>query len=133
MIQLNEKKQIIIFDGICWLCDSVIQFIFKNDPADQFVFVASQSKYGQELLFANQMKTQASHTVILIKDQCIYTKSDAFFEILLSLKGPWFLVNIFRIIPRAIRDWVYDWISANRYNWFGRKAECSIPVHKKKD
>lgn len=118
---------IILFDSICNLCSASVKFIIKRDKHAVFKFVPFQSDTGKQLLKQNQIDIFSAQTLILIKNYTIYCKSDAVLEISKHLSGIWKLADIFKIIPRIIRDFIYDSISKYRYAWFGKKAECMLP------
>ena len=118
---------IIIFDGICNLCTSLIKFIIKRDKSAVFKIVPFQSDTCKHLTKEYQIDGYGSQTLILIKNNTIYSKSDAVLEISKYLGRIWKIASIFKIIPRFIRDSIYDVITKYRYKWFGKKAECMIP------
>jgi len=126
-MQVTKNQNIIIYDGICNLCNGVVGWVFKNAPIDTFVFIPFQSKKGQELLTLNNFPTDRLDTVILFKDENIYTKSTAFLKIISDMPKWKFLSDIFGIIPSFLRDIVYDSASRNRIKWFGsNNAMCTV-------
>jgi len=112
-------KYIILFDGACKLCDNVVRFIIKNDSRRIFCFIPLESGKASEYLNRYHRNNVNKGSVLLIKDEKIYTKSNAVLNILKCLDGLWPLFYIFIIVPQFIRDPVYDIISRYRYRWFG--------------
>lgn len=117
----------LLFDGVCNLCNDSVQWVLKRDRKGIFKFAALQSETGQRLLQQLGFSQENFDTVVLVDGEKVFTRSDAPLEIARRLGGFWSLFSIFRIIPRFIRDAVYDWIARNRYRWFGRKEECMLP------
>lgn len=127
MINL-ENKSIILFDGVCNLCNSSIQFIIKRDKKQHFLFTSLQSDAGQELLLHFKLKKSDFDSIILIQNNKVYQKSTAILQISRYLPGLWKLNYAFIIFPKFIRDFVYTIIANNRYKWFGKKEVCMIPT-----
>ncbi len=121
------EQPIIFFDGVCNLCNSSIQFILKRDKNAQFKYSSLQSEFAQEHLADHYVDTGNLQSIVLKKGDRISTKSSAVLTITKSLSGGWPLFYVFMIIPKFIRDSVYDYIAANRYRWFGKRDECMIP------
>ena len=109
------------------MCNGFVQFVIARDSSAQFCFASLQSKTGVELLEKNFLPVGEMSTIVLRMDDRIYTKSDASLRILSRLDGPWKCLRALLIVPRFLRDAVYDVISRNRYRWFGRRTECAIP------
>lgn len=121
-------QAVILFDGVCNLCNSSVQFIIRHDPHSTFRFAALQSEYGQAQLARHDFNKEELVSIVLLMNGKTYDRSRAALEIAKKLSGLWPLMYIFIIIPPFIRDFVYDWISRNRYRWFGRMNECMIPT-----
>ena len=122
-------KKIILFDGVCNLCNGAIQFMIKHDKEDAFRYAALQSDIGRELIAERNIDTEKIDSIVLIEPGvAYYTKSDAALQIGKHLKGYRTLSSILLGIPRGIRDIVYDFIARNRYTWYGKKEECMIPT-----
>lgn len=119
--------QVILFDGVCNLCNGTVDFLLKWDRKKQFRFAALQSETGQSLLLKYKIPIKTD-SVILIKSNTIYTESDAAIEIAGMLPFPWKLGVLFRVIPKKMRDKIYRWIAKNRYRWFGKRESCRIPT-----
>ena len=123
-----NSQPIILFDGICNLCDGAVQFVIKHDPENQFLFASLQSEAGQRLLKQYKLSIENFNSFILIQDEKVYNKSTGALKVARQIKGVWSWLYIFIIIPSFIRDTVYAWIAQNRYKWFGKKEACMIPT-----
>lgn len=129
MQNLPTNKKIILFDGVCNLCNSAVQFIIKNDRKDVFRFVALQSDLGQEILAYIGIDPNTIDSIVLYEPGvAYYYKSSAALEIAKSLDGFFSLGIILKIIPTGIRNHLYDYIALNRYKWYGKKESCMIPT-----
>lgn len=122
---------IILFDGVCNLCNSSVQFIIKRDPDGYFSFAPLQEEAGKKLLDGHNIKTNMD-SLILISNNTYYKKSSAALEICRHLQGAWKCLYVFKIIPRFIRDPLYSFIAKNRYKWFGKKSSCMVPTAENK-
>jgi predicted DCC family thiol-disulfide oxidoreductase YuxK len=129
----KTDRPLIIFDGVCNLCEYSLLFIVKNDRQARFKFVSAQSERGKELQRLHGVDTLKDGTVILLKNDQVYVKSDAAVEIAKDLDGLWRLLYVFKFIPKPVRDLVYSIISKNRYRLFGQKNECMLPDKNIKD
>ncbi|MBK5277574.1 MAG: thiol-disulfide oxidoreductase DCC family protein [Bacteroidia bacterium] len=123
-----EPNHVILFDGLCNLCSGSVQFIIRRDSKEHFRFAALQSPFGQYQLHKFGLTTNQLYSIILIKDEKYFQKSDAALEITRDLDRFWPALYIFKIIPRFMRDWVYTIVATNRYTWFGKKDSCMIPT-----
>ncbi len=123
-----NNMQIILFDGVCNLCNSSINFIIDRDPDQNFVFAPLQEKTGQDLQRKYGLSPEALDSVVLIKRGKIFKKSSAALEIAKKLSGGWKLLIILKLIPRRFRDMIYDVIAKNRYRWFGKTDQCRMPT-----
>jgi predicted DCC family thiol-disulfide oxidoreductase YuxK len=124
-----QLKKIILFDGLCNLCDASVQFIIKRDTKDLFRFVSLQSDLGQELLQKLPPAIQKTDSIILYEsDKVFYYKSQAVLEIAKSLGGIFYCLLIFKLLPTAINNTIYDYIAENRYRWMGKKESCLVPT-----
>lgn len=129
MQNLPQNKKIILFDGVCNLCNSAVQFIIKHDKGDVFRFVALQSELGQEILAYIGIDTKNIDSIVLYEPGvAYYYKSDAALQIAKNLNGLFSLGIILKIIPTGIRNRLYDYIAKNRYKWYGKKESCMIPT-----
>lgn len=121
-------KKIILFDGVCNLCNGAVLFVIKRDPNDLFRFAALQSEKGQVLAQQYSIDTAKVDSIILIENGKSYTKSSAALRIARHLKSGYRVLSVFLIIPAVIRNWVYDFVARNRYRWYGKKDQCMIPT-----
>ena len=129
MIQLPKHKQLVLFDGVCNLCDASVQYIIKHDKDNAFLFTALQSEVGQQIIKEFNIDTNKIDSIILYSNEHgISYKSTAALKIASKLGFPRNLLSVFLIIPSIIRNWVYDYIAKNRYKWYGKKEECMIPT-----
>ena len=128
-MDLPENKIIILFDGVCNLCNSFVQFVIKYDKKDTFRFASLQSQTGKEILIHLDLYYKKMDSVCYFESGiAYYLKSDAAIEIMKKLGGIFYLMIVLKIFPKIIRDFVYDFIAKNRYNWFGKKDNCMIPT-----
>jgi predicted DCC family thiol-disulfide oxidoreductase YuxK len=125
-------RSIILFDGICNLCNSSVQFILKRDPDAHFRFGSLQSDFGQASIEKYGLSKNLS-SIVLIEDDKSFIKSTAALKISKHLQGAWKLLSILQIIPRPLRDFFYDIIAKNRYKWFGKQDSCMLPSPEYKD
>jgi predicted DCC family thiol-disulfide oxidoreductase YuxK len=129
MQNLPQDKKIILFDGVCNLCNSLVHFVIKNDKKDLFRFVAIQSELGQEILGYIGIDSKNIDSIVLYEPGvAYYYKSEAALEIAKNLGGLFSLGTIFRIIPTGIRNHLYDYVARNRYQWYGKKESCLLPT-----
>lgn len=128
LYNVEQSKKIILFDGVCNLCNNSVQFVIKRDVNDVFQFAALQSETGKKLLTERNIDTQEVDSIILIEPNiAYYTKSTAALEIGKHLKGVKAISSILLWLPEALRNIVYDFIARNRYKWYGKKDNCMIP------
>jgi len=125
--KMNPSK-IILFDGVCNLCNSTVQRVIENDVKNQFRFASLQSEFGQKFLEKNNLDKDEFHSLILIDGDKFYTKSDAALRIGKELKGIYKISGVLLLVPKFIRNFVYDLISGNRYKWFGKMENCWLPT-----
>ena len=124
---MNKEAAIILFDGVCNVCNHTVQFIIKRDPSGYFKFASLQSDVGKALLQQYQLP-DTLETIVLIEQGKAYTYSSAPLRVLRHLSGLWKLGTVFLIVPPFIRHAVYKWIARNRYRWFGKQATCMMPT-----
>lgn len=130
---VKSPPDIILFDGVCNLCSGAAQFVLKRDREKSFQFASLQSPFGQNQLTRFNLSTNEFHSILLIRGDQFFQRSDAALEISRKLGYAWPLLYGLKIIPHFIRDGIYNWISNNRYRMFGKKIECWIPNADLKD
>lgn len=123
----NDSGPVILFDGVCNLCDASVRFVIRRDPRGTFRFASLQSPTGRALLERHGMPVDDPASIVLVEQGRCYTKSDAALRIARALRWPWKLLGGLTIVPRFVRDGVYDIVARNRYRWFGRREVCSLP------
>lgn len=124
----DENGAVVLFDGVCNLCNGSVQFIVRHDPAGRFRFASLQSEAGQALLRRHGLDPDDLFSVILVEGGRAYARSDAALRIARGLSGPLKAAGALRVVPRPLRDAVYGWVARNRYRWFGRREACMIPT-----
>lgn len=120
-------KHIILFDGVCNLCNGWVNFVIDRDPDARFVFAPLQSEVARELL-KSERDPDRFDSIVLIEDDRVFEKSAAVLRIAGELESGWRLLSKLKIVPRSLRDALYDWFARNRYSWFGRRASCRVPT-----
>ena len=123
---MANMHPVVLFDGQCNLCNRSVDFIIRRDHTAHYRFAALQSKVAQDLLAARGHSAEGLQTVMLITDDNIYKRSSAALRIARSLSGLWPMFWVFILLPRPIRDLVYDWIARNRIRWFGARETCRV-------
>ncbi len=123
-----RENPIILFDGFCNLCNGAVQFVIKRDKKNCFTFASLQSDEGQKLLKKFDLPTTDFNSFILIEDDKAFTRSAAALKVAKNLNGLWSSLYGLMIVPKFIRDGVYNWVAKNRYKWFGKKNACMIPT-----
>jgi predicted DCC family thiol-disulfide oxidoreductase YuxK len=125
----HSQTATILFDGVCNLCNGLVQFVIERDPAARFRFGALQSEAAQRLLASvGRSSPPTPETFVLLEDNRVFTRSTAALRIVRRLPFPWPLAYGFIVIPRALRDAIYDWVARHRYRWFGRLDQCLMPT-----
>jgi len=128
MENLPKDKKIILFDGICNLCDNSVQFIIKHDKKDVFRFVSLQSELGEKIINHIGVDRSKTDSIIVYEPRiAYYTKAEAAIIIAKNIGGWISLLTIFSIFPKSIQNFGYDFIAKNRYKWFGKKESCMMP------
>lgn len=129
----TNDDHIILFDGVCNLCNSAVQYVIKRDGKGIFKFASLQSETGRALLVKSGLPPDHLKSFVYIRGSRFYTRSTAALKVAKQLKGPVQLLYGFIIVPKLIRDWIYDLIAKNRYRLFGRKDTCMIPTPQLKE
>ncbi|WP_298238014.1 thiol-disulfide oxidoreductase DCC family protein [uncultured Algibacter sp.] len=129
MISIPQDKQLILFDGVCNLCNSSVQYVIKHDKSNKFMFAPLQGTTGKNIVEHYNIDTSKIDSIILYTpEKGIVYKSKAALKVASKLSFPTNLLGVFLIIPAFIRNWVYDFIAKNRYKWYGKKEACMIPT-----
>ncbi len=122
-------KKIILFDGVCNLCNGFVQFVIKRDTNDCFRYASLQSDIGKQLISERNIDTKKIDSVLVIEPGvAYYIKSDAALQVGRHLKGYRTISKVLNLIPRGLRNIIYDFIARYRYAWFGKKDACMIPT-----
>ena len=119
--------RIILFDGVCNLCNASVKFIIRHDPKAYFRFATLQSDFARRILPGNDISSENFASLILIENDIVFSKSTAALKISRKLNGLWPVFYVLIIIPKPIRDFLYDLIAKYRYRLFGRKNTCMVP------
>lgn len=126
-IETNQDP-IILFDGVCNLCNAAVQFVIKHDKNRYFRFASLQSEIAKSILPKYGINPDALESIIVYENERIYIRSNAILRIAKNLQGFSRLLVLGWVIPKPIRDWLYNIVAKNRYAWFGRKDECMVPT-----
>ncbi len=129
----THSYKIILFDGVCNLCNSSVNFVIRHDKKNLFKFAALQSDVGASLIQKYGIDTSETDSIILIENNKAYVKSTAALRVARHLNKGYPLLYAFIIIPNFIRNWVYNYIAKNRYKWYGKKDSCMIPTPELKE
>lgn len=122
-----ENKSIILFDGVCNLCNASVNFVIKHDKKAQFLFASFQSDAAKEIMLHFNLENFMADSVILVEGNKVFDKSTAALKIAKRLDGGFKAFYVFIIVPKFFRDWIYDFVAKNRYHWFGKMESCMIP------
>ena len=122
------QYKIILFDGVCNLCNGAINFIIERDKKNVFKFATLDSQIAKDLSEKYSIDLSKVDSIILISNKKAFTKSSAALHIAKDLSAAWPLLYSFMVFPKFIRNAVYDFIAKNRYKWFGKKDSCMIPT-----
>lgn len=125
---LTKDDRVILFDGVCNLCNGWVQFVIKRDPAKRILFASIQGDSGQAILTHYGMSTSDFDTMVVIENGQHYIRSTAALTAVRWLSGLWFLFAVFLIVPRFIRDFCYNRVAKNRYKMFGESESCWLPT-----
>lgn len=124
-----EPPPVLLFDGVCNLCNGIVRFVIRRDPPPaQMRFAALQSDAGRRLLGEHGLPSDRLDTFVLIERGRAYQRSTAALRTLRRIGLPWSLLYPLIVVPRLLRDAVYDWIARHRYGWFGRRDACVVPT-----
>ncbi|TGQ51450.1 DUF393 domain-containing protein [Mesorhizobium sp. M1C.F.Ca.ET.193.01.1.1] len=123
----DADRPLIVFDGVCVFCSGFVQMIVKLDRAKRFRFATAQSPFGEALFRKYGLPTDNYETNLAVIDGDAFTKLDSFVAVMAALGWPWRAARLLLVLPRPLRDWLYDRVARNRYALFGRKDSCEIP------
>ena len=123
----SQQGAIIVFDGICVLCNRWVRFLLKHDRHGRYRFAAMQSSAGRALLLAHGLDADDPASFLLVENGRAWTDTDAIRRVLVGLGGPWRVAEAMRLLPRQLRDPLYRWLARNRYHWFGTTT-CHLPT-----
>lgn len=123
-----SRDNLLLFDGVCHLCDSSVRFIIRRDPEGKIKFAPIQSVLGRELYRRHGLEPEFPTAFLFLTPHGAFKASDASLEIARTLGGWWKLALVFKPLPRALRDAVYYFIARNRYRWFGKEDACMMPT-----
>jgi predicted DCC family thiol-disulfide oxidoreductase YuxK len=124
----DAQHPVVLFDGVCNLCNATVVFVIERDAAGRFRFASLQSDAARTLLAGVDAPADLPDSIVLIEGDRLYTQSSAILRIAKGLRFPWPLLYAFMIIPRPLRDWLYSLIAARRYGWFGKRDSCMVPT-----
>lgn len=125
---IDLKDRVVLFDGVCNLCTTWVQFLLRRDRKGLFQLASVQSQTGQALLRWAGLPTDHVDTMMLVEQGQYYLKSTAFLRIVRRFPWPWPVLSLGLLLPRFLRDWFYDRIARNRYAWFGKSEVCLLPT-----
>ncbi len=126
-ILIPRGKKVLLYDGVCNLCDGFVQFVLKRDKKALYYFASLQSDIAQQLLKKHGIKNDDLSTVVLIEDDQVFTHSDVGLRVAKDLGAFYRPLYGLRYLPKPFRDKIYDWVAANRYRFFGKKEVCMLP------
>jgi len=121
-------ERVVMFDGVCNLCNGLVQFIIRRDPHARFKFAAMTAAADDAGSSFTQNVKLLPASVVLVEDGRKYERSTAVLRIARQLRSPWPLLYAFIVVPRPLRDWAYDFVARRRYRWFGRRETCIVPT-----
>lgn len=128
---LTSGGPIVLFDGVCNLCNGAVRFVIERDPTAKVRFASLQSEVGRQLLAqhgAAQANQEAPESMLLLEDGLLFGRSTAALKLAGHMRAPWPLLRAALLVPRGLRDGVYDLVSRRRYRWFGRADACRLPT-----
>ncbi len=128
MFYIIMQKSIVLFDGVCGLCNSSVNYIIDHDHKDAFRFAPIQSEIAKKLLEPHGISNETLNSIILIHKNKVYQKSDAVLIIVRYLKGISKVLVLGYVVPRFLRNILYDFIAKRRYKWFGKYDACRMPT-----
>jgi predicted DCC family thiol-disulfide oxidoreductase YuxK len=129
----NAPRAVVLFDGVCNLCNGFVQFVIPRDPLGHVRFAALQSEAARRLMAQTGVTPGSADSIVLVEGQHAFVRSEAALRIARQLRFPWPILYGLVVVPRPLRDWVYDIVARNRYRWFGRRDVCMVPGPETRD
>ncbi|MER8632024.1 DCC1-like thiol-disulfide oxidoreductase family protein [Mesorhizobium opportunistum] len=123
----GTSRQLIVFDGVCVLCSGFVRMVVKLDRKSRFRFATAQSPFGEALFRKHGLRTDAYETNLVLVDGAAFTRLDSFVAVMAELGWPWRAAKALLLLPRPLRDWLYERVAKNRYALFGKKNSCDVP------
>ena len=127
VLQKIDNRDFIIFDGVCVLCNGWVKFVLRFDRRENFHFVIAQSELGEDIYAQLGLKSDDYDTFIIVKNGEMFTKLDGVFALMSGIGWPWKILSIGKILPKPLKDWMYDRVAKNRYALFGKRNTCMMP------
>ena len=124
---IDQLSSVILFDGVCNLCSGAVQFVIERDPAARFRFATLQSPVAARLMESTRIGDRLD-SIVLVEDGRVWTQSTAALRIARRLRFPWPVAYAMIVVPRSLRDWIYNLVARNRYRWFGKREACMVPT-----
>ncbi|TPM99784.1 DCC1-like thiol-disulfide oxidoreductase family protein [Mesorhizobium sp. B2-1-3A] len=123
----DTNHPLIVFDGVCVLCSGFVRMVVRLDRRDRFRFATAQSPFGEALFRQYGLRTDTYETNLVLVDGAAFTRLDSFVAVMSELGWPWRAAKVLSLLPRPLRDWLYDRVAKNRYALFGRRDRCDVP------
>lgn len=124
---------VVLFDGVCTLCNRTVDFIIRHDRTHRLRYGSLQSESGRQLLERFHLSRDSFDSIVVIDQGQVYVKSEAALHIARNLDAPWRFAAVLRLLPRSLRDRIYDWIARHRYAWFGKRETCRVPAESERE
>ena len=128
----TENQSVLLFDGVCNLCNSSVDFVIRNERSSDIKFASLQSDYGVSLLQRLEVNN-VPDSLVYFNGKEVFFKSEAALKVARHLKWPYRWLTILVVLPLTLRNAVYDWIARNRYKWFGKKETCRLPTAEERE
>lgn len=130
MVEISREHPIVLFDGVCNVCNRSVNYIIDRDPESRFRFASQQSEAGRRILegFGHTVSPADPETIVVVDRGRVYEQSGALLRIARHMRGAWPLLTALLVVPRPLRDWLYRAAAARRYRWFGRSDTCRVPT-----
>jgi predicted DCC family thiol-disulfide oxidoreductase YuxK len=128
LAEVVDGGPVLLFDGVCNLCNGVVRFVVERDPEGTLRFASLQSAVGEAVLDRLDLPADELETVVLLDGNRAYTRSAAAIRVGELLGGPYRVAGLGWLLPRRVRDWLYAVVAEHRYEWFGRKDQCMVPT-----